>query len=265
MRNLIFLVLIASLSMSATAEDLLWKQKPTKNQVEFDGLIKDVKSKLENQEIMTAHKKLYEAMKWSSNWSNVQRHDLEELFYKVADMVSSNLVRHKSALVAANFVREILIELPHLSYTESLYRKGAYLYGMAGNWVMAKDMTKEYLRKKSLKKYKGDMLYLLAVSLEQLGNQRMSKKAFKRLADHFPKHERSAVASSKVYGTNKQLKRLSQQPIRNNADIVQKKAQEIVETAETSKKKEVVEPKAQNKVQERKKFAFSKTKNKGSF
>ncbi|MCX6118143.1 MAG: hypothetical protein NT027_11420 [Proteobacteria bacterium] len=84
-------------------------------------------------------------------------------------------------------------EFPNIPNREMLYRDGAYMLALGGKWSLAEDSAGRYL-KRGLKKYWGDMTYLMARTSEYQLRFRDAVKAYLELAEAQPNHSRAHIA-----------------------------------------------------------------------
>jgi tetratricopeptide (TPR) repeat protein len=158
----------------------------------------EVMQLVRNKRILTAAKKIAKELKSSKSFSAPQKQKLESLMWSLADTGVNILVKSGDLNKAADFVHKLLLEYPRWSHGKDAFRRVAFLHGMAGNWVRSQKMARSYLKTTTTDEYTPDMLYLLAVSLEQMGHIRQASLTLRRFVQLFPDHENLSSAKSKL-------------------------------------------------------------------
>lgn len=94
---------------------------------------------------------------------------------------------------AGSVMIDIAKEFPDIPKREQIYRDGAYMLAIGGNWPAAEESAKSYLGA-NLKKYWGDMTYLVARANEFQMRFGPAVKNYLGLVETDPKHSRVDVA-----------------------------------------------------------------------
>jgi TolA-binding protein len=118
--------------------------------------------------------------------------------WSLTDTAVNTLVKSGDLEQAADFVHKLLLEYPLWSHGKDAFRRIAFLHGMAGNWYRAQKMARRYMKTSTADAYTPDMLYLLAVSLEQMGHVRQASLSLQRFVLLFPDHKNLSAAKSKL-------------------------------------------------------------------
>jgi hypothetical protein len=94
---------------------------------------------------------------------------------------------------AGLLLTEIAKEFPDLPNRDRIYRDGAYMLAIAGNWAAAQKASESYMQTK-LNENRGDMSYLLARSLHYQLRLGEAAKAYLALGKNYPRHSRAQVS-----------------------------------------------------------------------
>jgi len=124
------------------------------------------------------------------NWSNLGSRLEAELKSVLAES-SIDEGKHQNqngnALEAGVFMTSVAEEFPDLPRRARIYRDGAYLLAIGGEWSMAEDSAKKYL-KSGLQLHRDDIVYLLARAQEYQLKLKDAAQSYFELAEKFPKH-----------------------------------------------------------------------------
>ena len=88
---------------------------------------------------------------------------------------------------------QISNEFPQIPQRDKIYRDGAYMLAIAGDWSGAQEAAKGYL-KTNLNKNRGDVYYLLGRSNEFQMRFKDAAAAYLELGTRYPKHPRAATS-----------------------------------------------------------------------
>jgi len=94
---------------------------------------------------------------------------------------------------AGIFLIQIGKEFKELPDREKILRDGAYMLAIAGEWSSA-EQAAEFYQSQGLKKYGGDMQYLLARSYEFQVRFSDASRAYLELAKRYPRHSRAMTS-----------------------------------------------------------------------
>ena len=100
---------------------------------------------------------------------------------------------------AGNVLIDIAKEFTDIPKREQIYRDGSYMLAIGGNWPSAEESAKAYLSA-GLKKFWGDMTYLVARANEFQMRFAPAVKSYIALAENDPTHSRVGVAIERAEG-----------------------------------------------------------------
>jgi|GEM_PF-4698235 len=164
----------------------------------FSAIKTKVLDLVRKKRILTAAKKIALELRKSKMLTRTQKSKLEELMWTLTDSAVNILVKSNDLDQAADFVQKLMVEYPLWSHGKDAFRRVAFLHGMNGKWYRAQKMARRYIKTTTVDAYTPDMLYLLAVSLEQMGHVRQASLTLRRFVQLFPQHENLASAKSKL-------------------------------------------------------------------
>jgi TolA-binding protein len=98
-----------------------------------------------------------------------------------------------NALEAGMFMISIAEEFPDIPRRPRIFRDGAYLLAIGGEWAKAENAATKYLQS-GLQLHKDDMVYLLARAQEYQLKLKDAAKSYFELARQFPKHIKAGGA-----------------------------------------------------------------------
>jgi hypothetical protein len=101
--------------------------------------------------------------------------------------------KNGNALEAGIFMTSVAEEFPDLPRRARIYRDGAYLIAIGGEWSKAEDAAKKYL-KSGLQLHKDDIVYLLARAQEYQLKLKDAAQSYFDLSEKYPKHIKSGNA-----------------------------------------------------------------------
>jgi len=133
----------------------------------FSAIKTKVLDLVRKKRILTAAKKIALELRKSKMLTRTQKSKLEELMWTLTDSAVNILVKSNDLDQAADFVQKLMVE-------------------------------RRYIKTTTVDAYTPDMLYLLAVSLEQMGHVRQASLTLRRFVQLFPQHENLASAKSKL-------------------------------------------------------------------
>lgn len=98
-----------------------------------------------------------------------------------------------NALEAGMFMTSIAEEFSDLPRRARIYRDGAYLLAISGEWSKAEEASSKFL-KAGLQQHRDDMIYLLARSQEYQLKLKTAAATYFELARQFPRHAKTAAS-----------------------------------------------------------------------
>lgn len=98
-----------------------------------------------------------------------------------------------NALEAGMFMTSVAEEFPDIPRRARIYRDGAYLLAIGGEWAKAEDASLKFLKSGQIQ-HKDDLTYLLARSQEYQLKLKDAAKTYFTLAEKYPVHPKSANA-----------------------------------------------------------------------
>ncbi len=191
----VFMTASCFAAKAAKANDLL---APLGSSSSFQTIKVKVLELVRKKRILTAAKKIALELRKSKSLKPSQKQKLEDLMWSLTDTAVNILVKSEDLEQAADFVHKLLVEYPLWSHGKDAFRRVAFLHGMSGNWYRAQKMARRYIKTTTLDEYTPDMLYLLAVSLEQMGHVRQASLTLHRFVHLFPEHQNLESAKSKL-------------------------------------------------------------------
>lgn len=130
------------------------------------------------------------------NWDKLST-DLQKELKSVLAESSLDEGRHQNqngnALEAGMFMVSIAEEFPDIPRRPRIYRDGAYLLAIGGEWAKAESAARKYLDS-GLQLHKDDMIYLLARAQEYQLKLKDAASAYFELARQFPSHIKASGA-----------------------------------------------------------------------
>lgn len=106
---------------------------------------------------------------------------------------SQRLSKGGSTEEAGGLLLKTAAEFPTIPGREQMWRDGAYVMAISGNWPAAQGSAEGYLAADQ-KQFAGDMTYLLARAHEYQMRFDQAVKYYLNLASKFPKHERAGAS-----------------------------------------------------------------------
>jgi tetratricopeptide (TPR) repeat protein len=100
-------------------------------------------------------------------------------------------------LQAGQLMTRIAKEFPDLPERDRIYRDGAYMLAIAGDWAGAQKGAEEYLAT-NLQRNRADMLYLLARAHEYQIRLHDSANSYFQLAEKYPSHPRTVTSAKRA-------------------------------------------------------------------
>lgn len=130
------------------------------------------------------------------NWSKLGprlENELKSVLAESSLDEGKNQNLNGNALEAGIFMTSIAEEFPDLPRRARIYRDGAYLLAIGGEWAKAEDASIKFL-KSGLIQHKDDLTYLLARAQEYQLKLKDAAKTYFTLAESYPLHIKSANA-----------------------------------------------------------------------
>lgn len=154
--------------------------------------LEEVKSLIKQKKVMLAFIKIKKSVKHSPN------HDNKEIYYNLIDIIANNLARNKDFSSAIAFIRKNLTSIVEQKNQEYFLKKIGYLYAMEQKWDSAYIVSKHYIKNKKMDRYKDDMLYLMALSLDKQNKNILAKIAYEKLNILYPQHSKGNLAAQRI-------------------------------------------------------------------
>ena len=110
---------------------------------------------------------------------------------------SENLNKKGDVNLAGSLLVDLATEFDNLPQKSTLYRDGAYMLAISGEWSKALEATNKYINGKDRKKM-ADMYYLKARSQEYLMQFENSAKSYLLVGQKFPKHPRHTMSLNRA-------------------------------------------------------------------
>jgi hypothetical protein len=143
-------------------------------------------------EVASITRKFLKLENWGSLGSRLEA-ELKSVLAESSIDEGKHQNQNGNALEAGIFMTSVAEEFPDLPRRARIYRDGAYLLAIGGEWSKAEDSAKKYL-KSGLQLHKDDILYLLARAQEYQLKLKDAAQSYFDLAEKFPKHIKASNA-----------------------------------------------------------------------
>lgn len=129
------------------------------------------------------------------NWNESNQALLNELLGVLSQSTldeGGRLYKNGDVIKAGKLLYDISKDFANIPFRSRIFRDGAYMLAIGGEWGLAQNISQEYLAT-NLKPHRADMIYLLARAHEFQLQFSQAAASYLELYQSFPKHPRAAA------------------------------------------------------------------------